>query len=153
MDRDLCNAIARRRPNEFSCFTILRKECYELSLEFQTWVIVDDSPELMVTLAAEEQPEVIMNGVVRGFPMPGCRSNPRMAHGPGDICAECRMRPEWPTYCCCSHLQGATPRHTSTWNRRGHRSRQDRQNWPSYWIHHNRDDSISFGTEEPDCFV
>jgi hypothetical protein len=32
------------------------------------------------------------------------------------------------------------------------RDRQDRQVWPGYWIYHNRDDSISFGTEERDYF-
>ena len=32
------------------------------------------------------------------------------------------------------------------------RDRQDRQLWPGYWIYHNRDDSISFGTEERDYF-
>ena len=30
------------------------------------------------------------------------------------------------------------------------RDRQDRQVWPGYWIYHNRDDSISFGTEQRD---
>ncbi len=32
------------------------------------------------------------------------------------------------------------------------RDRQDRQIWPGYRIYHNRDDSISFGTEERDYF-
>jgi hypothetical protein len=32
------------------------------------------------------------------------------------------------------------------------RDRHDRQTWPGYWIYHNRDDSISFGTEERDYF-
>jgi hypothetical protein len=32
------------------------------------------------------------------------------------------------------------------------RDRQDRQVWPGYWIYHNRDDSISFGTEEREYF-
>jgi hypothetical protein len=32
------------------------------------------------------------------------------------------------------------------------RERQDRQVWPGYWIYHNRDDSISFGTEQRDYF-
>jgi hypothetical protein len=32
------------------------------------------------------------------------------------------------------------------------RERHDRQVWPGYWIYHNRDDSISFGTEERDYF-
>jgi hypothetical protein len=32
------------------------------------------------------------------------------------------------------------------------RDRLDRQTWPGYWIYHNRDDSISFGTEERDSF-
>jgi len=32
------------------------------------------------------------------------------------------------------------------------RDRQDRQVWPGYWIYHNRDDSISFGTEQRDYF-
>jgi hypothetical protein len=32
------------------------------------------------------------------------------------------------------------------------RNRQDRQVWPGYWIYHNRDDSISFGTEEREYF-
>ena len=32
------------------------------------------------------------------------------------------------------------------------RDRKDRQVWPGYWIYHNRDDSISFGTEERDYF-
>jgi len=32
------------------------------------------------------------------------------------------------------------------------RDRHDRQTWPGYWICHNRDDSISFGTEERDYF-
>jgi hypothetical protein len=29
---------------------------------------------------------------------------------------------------------------------------RDRQVWPGYWIYHNRDDSISFGTEQRDYF-
>ena len=32
------------------------------------------------------------------------------------------------------------------------RERQDRRGWPGYWIYHNRDDSISFGTEQRDYF-
>ena len=32
------------------------------------------------------------------------------------------------------------------------RDRHDRQTWPGYSIYHNRDDSISFGTEERDYF-
>ena len=32
------------------------------------------------------------------------------------------------------------------------RDRHDRQVWPGYWIYHNRDDSISFGTEQRDYF-
>ena len=32
------------------------------------------------------------------------------------------------------------------------RNRRDRQVWPGYWIYHNRDDSISFGTEEREYF-
>ena len=32
------------------------------------------------------------------------------------------------------------------------RDRQDHQIWPGYWIYHNRDDSISFGTEQRDYF-
>ena len=32
------------------------------------------------------------------------------------------------------------------------RERHDRQTWPGYWIYHNRDDSISFGTEEREYF-
>ena len=32
------------------------------------------------------------------------------------------------------------------------RNRQDRQVWPGYRIYHNRDDSISFGTEEREYF-
>jgi hypothetical protein len=32
------------------------------------------------------------------------------------------------------------------------RARQDHQIWPGYWIYHNRDDSISFGTEQRDYF-
>jgi hypothetical protein len=32
------------------------------------------------------------------------------------------------------------------------RDRQDHQVWPGYWIYHNRDDSISFGTEQRDYF-
>ena len=32
------------------------------------------------------------------------------------------------------------------------RDRPDRQVWPGYWIYHNRDDSISFGTELRDYF-
>jgi hypothetical protein len=32
------------------------------------------------------------------------------------------------------------------------RDRHDRQVWPGYWIYHNRDDSISFGTELRDYF-
>jgi hypothetical protein len=32
------------------------------------------------------------------------------------------------------------------------RDREDRQVWPGYWIYHNRDDSISFGTEQRDYF-
>ena len=32
------------------------------------------------------------------------------------------------------------------------RDRQDRQVWPGYWIYHNRDDSISFGTKQRDYF-
>jgi hypothetical protein len=32
------------------------------------------------------------------------------------------------------------------------RDRNDRQVWPGYWIYHNRDDSISFGTEQRDYF-
>ena len=32
------------------------------------------------------------------------------------------------------------------------RDRQDRQVWPGYWVYHNRDDSISFGTEQRDYF-
>ena len=32
------------------------------------------------------------------------------------------------------------------------RDRQDHQVWPGYWIYHNRDDSVSFGTEQRDYF-
>jgi hypothetical protein len=32
------------------------------------------------------------------------------------------------------------------------RDREDRQVWPGYWVYHNRDDSISFGTEEREYF-
>lgn len=32
------------------------------------------------------------------------------------------------------------------------RDRADRQVWPGYWLYHNRDDSISFGTEERNYF-
>ena len=32
------------------------------------------------------------------------------------------------------------------------RDREDRQTWPGYCIHHNHDDSISFGTEEREYF-
>ena len=33
MDNDLCNVIARRWPDEFSFFTILRRQFYDLSLD------------------------------------------------------------------------------------------------------------------------
>jgi hypothetical protein len=50
------------------------------------------------------------------------------------------------------------PARPSIWNYlpgrkdRVRRVTHDRQTWPGYWIYHNRDDSISVGTEERDYF-
>jgi len=68
-------------------------------------VIVENVPDLMLTIAAEHDPEAIMNAMVRGIAQ--CRDvvlTRVWIIGPGDICAECRMRSECPDQTRCLHL-------------------------------------------------
>ena len=68
-------------------------------------MIVENFPELMVTIAAEHEPEAIMNAVVRGIAQSRDVVLTRVwLIAPGDICAECRMRPECPDQTRCLHL-------------------------------------------------
>jgi transcriptional regulator with GAF, ATPase, and Fis domain len=68
-------------------------------------VIIEDFPELMLTIAAEREPEAIMNAMVRGIAQ---FRNVVLSRvwiiAPGDICAECPMRPECPDQTRCLHL-------------------------------------------------
>ena len=68
-------------------------------------MIVENFPELMVTIAAEHEPEAIMNAMVRGIAQSRDVVLTRVwLIAPGDICAECRMRPECPDQTRCLHL-------------------------------------------------
>ena len=68
-------------------------------------MIVENFPELMVTIAAEHEPEAIMNAVVRGIAQSRDVVLTRVwLIAPGDICAECPMRPECPDQTRCLHL-------------------------------------------------
>jgi hypothetical protein len=68
-------------------------------------VIVEDFPDLMLTIAAERKPEAIMNTMVRGIAQSRDVVLTRVwIIAPGDICTECRMRPECPNQTRCLHL-------------------------------------------------
>ena len=68
-------------------------------------MIVENFPDLMLTIAAEHEPEAIMNAMVRGIAQcPNVVLTRVWLIAPGDICAECRMRPECPDQTRCLHL-------------------------------------------------
>jgi transcriptional regulator with GAF, ATPase, and Fis domain len=68
-------------------------------------VIVENFPDLMLTIAAERKPEAIMNTMVRGIAQSRDVVLTRVwIIAPGDICTECRMRPECPDQTRCLHL-------------------------------------------------